>query len=147
MSVHKGRKEDGRARMLRARKSRPPPRAVPSSIVQEGFVEPGFHEPARSTKRADRVVRAWDNDGVTGEIVTWDKDTCMSSLHKLARKTDSHLHDGPARHDVRPIEIGESRPQRVHEHPAPDGTWKATTVHRTEKAAFAKGLHRERHPE
>lgn len=146
-SVHKGRKECGRERMLRARKTRPPPRKVPSNIVQEPFTEPGFHEPARETRRARRLRTAWDNDGKTGDIITWNRATCMSNLHRLARKSGSHVHDGPARHDVRPIESGETRPQRVHEHPPPDGNWKASTVHRTEKAAFSKRLHRERHPE
>lgn len=141
--VWKGRKENGRARMLRARANRPPPRTVPSSIVQKGF-EPHTHGPCAQSNRERRVIRAWDNKRTTGEIVVWNRETCMSNLHQLARKSGNHVHDGPARHDIRPVQAGECRAERARDKDRNDATWRAQTIKRTENLGFAKELARER---
>ena len=141
--VWRGRKENGRARMLRARENRPPPRSVPSSIVQKGF-EPNVHEPSRPSARERRVIRAWDNMQGVGEKVVWNRDTCMSNLVEQARKSGAHVHDGPARYNVGPIEPRESKDDRARDIVRDDANYRANTIKQVEALAFVRQRAREK---
>ena len=104
--IHKGRRQNGNARRLSKRAHRPDTRdcLVSPPASPPVYVTRGTSCQSSSTKRARQVIDAWDNMGNTGETVYWDRATGYTRLRMMARKSGTHVHDGPVAHDVRPID-------------------------------------------
>jgi hypothetical protein len=98
------RKQNGNARRLAKRATRPnrrdclasPPASPPV------YVPHGTSCQSASTRRARQVIDAWDNTSTVGETIYWRNG--YTHLRTMARRSGTHVHDGPVAHDVRPID-------------------------------------------
>lgn len=102
--VHTGRKMCGSARRLAKRARAPDARSVPYTGTRAPYETHGTANVAKMTREERRMIDAWDNAGNTGETIYWDRVRHYTRIRMMARRSGMHVHDGPAAHDVRPLD-------------------------------------------
>lgn len=101
--VHTGRKMCGNARRIAKRATAPATRSVPTQVPSPTYEARGTADVAKLTKRERELLDAWDNTGIVGNTVEWNKSTRCTDIRVMARKSGTHVYDGPVAHDIGPI--------------------------------------------
>lgn len=101
------------ARKVRAKRAarHPDTRECPGYTAPTDMRPHGSSTPDEPTKRERKMLKAWDNQGGTGDTVEWK--ASMTRLRKMA--PSGAWRDGPCA-NVGPIVGGEARPDRYLEH-------------------------------
>lgn len=122
-------------RKVRAKRAarHPDTRTVPGYITPTDMLPHGSSEAAQPTKRERVMLRAWDNQGGTGNTVEWRGS--RTRLRKMA--PSGALNDGPCP-NVGAVVGGEARPDRWTEHGGVKRGrgWESRARTSTERLAF-----------